>query len=154
VQLPKTIRLPHAAYADTEAVFHVVFHTATGTTPFRNTTAGDRIWQLVVNERERDSIELVAACLMPDHLHVVASPRRRGIIAWVNGFKSYSTHVGWEAGLKTALWQPGFYDRRLRSADELDSAVEYVVRNPVAAGLVEDADSWPWARSWLGEHFA
>ncbi len=151
MRIPKSIRLAHEAYAETESIFHVVFHAMPDTTPFRAPNVGSLVWGLLTNERERGAIELIAACLMPDHLHVVASPRGRDLIRWANGFKSYSTRVAWTAGSRTAVWQPSFYDRRLRDERELESAVDYVVRNPAVAGLIRDGEVWPWVASWLGE---
>jgi REP element-mobilizing transposase RayT len=149
VQLPQQIRLPHEVYADPNAVFHVVFRAAVAERPFHRRSTGSDIWQLLLNERTRPSIELIAACLMPDHLHAVVSPREKNIIKWVDGFKSFSTRVAQPTFGERILWQPGFYDRRLRDQAEFEAAVLYVVNNPVAAGLVEDISEWPWVGSWV-----
>jgi putative transposase len=150
VQLPKTIRLPHEAYANPDRVFHVTMRAAIGERPFTSRPTGAAIWQLVVNERERDSIELLAACLMPDHLHALVSPRSKDIIRWVDGFKSWSTRVAPRTRPQRILWQPGFYDRAVRSG-ELDTTVKYILENPVAAGLVDEAERWPWVAAWVSE---
>jgi REP element-mobilizing transposase RayT len=104
-----------------------------------------------MNELTDDRIRLRAACLMPDHLHAVVSPCERDIVKWANGFKSYSTRLNWDGDGRPALWQPGFYDRRIRDEAEFRTAVEYVARNPVEAGLVADPAEWPWVGAWLEE---
>ncbi|HET9418906.1 MAG TPA: hypothetical protein VFO30_06155, partial [Chthoniobacterales bacterium] len=57
----------------------------------------------------------------------------------------------WVGGLKRALavalktqklWQPGFFDHVLRSADSYGEKWNYVRDNPVRAGLVRDANDW------------
>lgn len=148
VQLPKTIRLPHEAYANPDRLFHVTMRATIGEKPFASFPTGAAIWQLVLNERERDSIELLGACLMPDHLHALVSPRSKDIIRWVDGFKSWSTRVAQQTRSQRILWQPGFYDRALRAGD-LDATIRYIVRNSVAAGLVEEASGWPWVGAWV-----
>ena len=139
----KRIRLDPSAYARRDSTFHLTLHAMPGTTPFRS-ELGAAVWQLILNERERSSIELVAACLMPDHLHALAKPADRSIVLWVNGFKSFSTRVAWQHGQASALWQPGFHDTRIRDEQQFEAALSYVRKNPVAAGLVNEEREWPW----------
>jgi hypothetical protein len=42
------------------------------------------------------------------------------------------------------LWEPGFFDRAVRKADDLCKYLEYVRMNPVEAGLVEKPDDYPF----------
>jgi putative transposase len=151
VRLPKRIRLAHETYADNEAVFHVVFRAAFGEVPFRTAQIRDAVWDLVINEHDRGNVRIYAACLMADHFHCLVSPRNRDIIKWVDGFKSFSTRVSQRHRPQRILWQPGFYDRRIRDEAEFAAAVEYIVRNPVDAGLVEDSIDWPWSAAWVDE---
>jgi len=67
----------------------------------------------------------------------------------MNDFQSYTTRVSKDFLTQRALWQPSFYDRRIRDLGEFESAVNYVVRNPVSAGLVDEPEQWPWVGSWL-----
>jgi hypothetical protein len=54
-------------------------------------------------------------------------------------------------GNRHALWQPGMWDRAMRGADDFGQTVEYIVRNPVAAELVDDVGVWPWTWAWYME---
>lgn len=58
--------------------------------------------------------------------------------------KSWKVHSARAAnrllGRSGALWEREYYDRLIRREGELDRAVEYVVRNPEKAGLV----NWKW----------
>ncbi len=139
----KRVRLAADRYANREHVFHVVVRATPGTVPFRD-AVGRAVWQAVLGERKRASVSLVAACLMPDHLHVLVKPGDRSVLAWVDAFKSYATHVSGVVGGPPYLWQPGFYDRLIRNSREFDAAVAYVVGNPAAEGLVDDGSEWPW----------
>ena len=44
------------------------------------------------------------------------------------------------------LWQDGYFDRVLREDDEPDAVIDYILNNPVRAGLVEQAVNYPY--SW------
>jgi REP element-mobilizing transposase RayT len=103
VPFPKRLRLPPDAYSNPEHTFHIAIRAMPGERPFRDTVLGDAIWQLLLNEPGRRKIRLVAACLMPDHLHVIAKPLEQNVQAWVGAFKSYSTRVSWRHGIHRAL---------------------------------------------------
>ena len=44
-----------------------------------------------------------------------------------------------------SFWQHESYDHIIRSEDELLKIVEYVLLNPVKAGLVEKLEDWKWS---------
>jgi REP-associated tyrosine transposase len=41
-------------------------------------------------------------------------------------------------------WQHGFFDHLIRHSESYAAKWEYVRQNPVRAGLVHQADEWPW----------
>ena len=44
-------------------------------------------------------------------------------------------------------WQEGYFDHRLRDderGEQLSMKIDYIRRNPVAAGLRADIADWPW----------
>jgi hypothetical protein len=45
------------------------------------------------------------------------------------------------------LWQPEFFDHLLRSGESMAEKWMYVRENPVRAGLVAQAEIWPYAGS-------
>jgi putative transposase len=80
--------------------------------------------------------------LMPDHLHALLSfapdQQMSRIIADWKGFHAR------KRGIK---WQEGFFDHRLRNderGEQLSAKASYIRRNPVAAGLCERVEDWPW----------
>jgi putative transposase len=75
--------------------------------------------------------------LMPDHLHCLVSfgfeTRMRDIIA---RWKRYTaTHAKIE-------WQRDFFDHRLRNDESWREKADYILANPVRAGLIEKAEDW------------
>ena len=42
------------------------------------------------------------------------------------------------------LWQRSYYDHVLRRPEELQPALEYILANPVRAGLVEEPGAYPF----------
>jgi len=81
--------------------------------------------------------------LMPDHIHLfvrVAGSRTLG--QWIGGLKRQLSRA---AALPPRAWQRGFFDHILRSDESYARKWEYVFRNPERAGLVRNAESWPYA---------
>jgi len=81
---------------------------------------------------------------MPDHMHFfVRGGDDFKLTQWVNGLKrAISVAIG--ATKKRPLWQPGFFDRVLRNDESYSQKREYVLKNPVRAGLVPRVDDWPF----------
>jgi REP element-mobilizing transposase RayT len=86
---------------------------------------------------------VLAAVVMPDHLHVIVSPidARDGKLG--NFSAALKRRIRRE--LNAAWnWQPGCFDRSLRSNESLREKWLYVHDNPVRAGLVKHWADWPY----------
>ena len=82
-----------------------------------------------------------AGILMPDHLHLLAAPRRRDLTVGdfsgaIKRWMRKELNADWE-------WQTGCFDRLLRSDESAQAKWEYMRENPVRAGLVEHWSDWP-----------
>ena len=85
---------------------------------------------------------------MPDHLHLVveAIDSRADLVQFVSLFKQRTGYVH-RRRTASALWQAGFYDRVLRKDEATATAVQYVLANPVRAGLARTIGEWPFSGS-------
>lgn len=81
--------------------------------------------------------------LMPDHLHALISfnPERE-MSKVIGAWKHY------HAAQLGVCWQQGYFDHRIRSNERLEETAHYIRENPVAKGLCEKAELWPWV--WDG----
>ncbi len=142
MRYPRRIRLAPEAYADPSNVFHIVVrtHPQVGVLPAPVRTA---IWRTIDEQRSGDRVLLHAACLMPDHLHLLLQRGSIDVIAFMDRWKSWSTRVAWSAGHRGTIWQPSFWDRAIRGLAEFDQVLEYIIRNPLSAGLVGADEQWP-----------
>jgi REP element-mobilizing transposase RayT len=85
---------------------------------------------------------LFAWCVMPNHGHVVARLFPGQTLAGVvHSWKSFSAkQANRILGSRGAFWQREYYDRLLRSEEELARAIRYVAENPVKGKL----KNWRW----------
>jgi REP element-mobilizing transposase RayT len=146
VPFRRRTQLPAAAYEVPGSTFHVVLRAHPEVAAFSDGVR-DAIWSATMEQLRADRIHLFAACLMPDHLHLVLAPRRLGVLDFVGRWKSQTTRLAWDAGYRGALWQPGMWDRTVRGPDDLRRVVDYVLSNPVVAELVTDIHEWRWVWS-------
>lgn len=85
---------------------------------------------------------VIAAVLMPDHVHLLIAPQEReepvgNASAAIKRWMRQELNAGWE-------WQPGSFDRLLRSDESAEEKWQYIRENPVRAGLVERWQDWPY----------
>jgi putative transposase len=88
--------------------------------------------------------EVIAYCFMPDHMHLIVVGKTAG--ADMRRFVSIAKQRSGYAFARThheRLWQPSFFDRTIRSNEDIAEAVAYVIRNPVRAGIVNDPADYP-----------
>ena len=90
------------------------------------------------------SFHILAYCFMPDHLHLLVEGDESADLAqFVKTFKQTSS-FDYKQRFGHVLWQRSYYDHVLRGPDELRPAVEYIMGNPVRAGLVDDPGTYPF----------
>ncbi len=90
---------------------------------------------------------LLAWCIMPNHVHVVAEMLAgHSMSNVVKSWKSFtSRQANVHLGRTGAFWEPDYFDRYMRNEDHLMRTIEYVENNPVKASLVDKAVDWPWS---------
>ncbi|MBS0537976.1 MAG: transposase [Proteobacteria bacterium] len=90
---------------------------------------------------------LMAWCLMPNHVHVVAEAiDGYSLTDVVRGWKSFSARRANEMlGRTGRFWDPDYFDRYMRDEEHLHRTIEYVEHNPVKARLVAATEEWAWS---------
>jgi putative transposase len=88
--------------------------------------------------------------LMPDHIHAFVAfglaemSSKVALSAWIKAFKGCVSKAWREEGPGEARWQKGCFDHVLRTAESCAEKWQYVVQNPVRAGLVGRWEDWPY----------
>ena len=84
---------------------------------------------------------------MPDHIHLFAGfgPESISLSAWMKSLKNAISKTLKSATFPAPHWQRGFFDHVIRSEESYEQKWLYVRENPVRAGLVHEAEDWPYA---------
>ena len=101
---------------------------------------------LIAEGRERFSLPILALCLMPNHLHIVARPNADDDLSrWAQWL--FTTHVRRyhkKYGTAGRIWQGRFKAFVIQEDTHLLTVLRYVERNALRAGLAATAEQWRW----------
>ncbi|HEY4414113.1 MAG TPA: alanine--tRNA ligase [Verrucomicrobiae bacterium] len=117
--------------------------------------ARDIIFDCILHWRERH-YRLIAACVMPDHVHLIIQPgikeqdAKGEPVFWplsdiLHSLKSFSAkEINTLENTSGILWQEERFDRYIRSERDLEEKFRYVCGNPWAAGIVNENTPYRW----------
>jgi putative transposase len=137
----RSLRLEHLDYKSAGRAYHVIVGSFDGKRTFGSRSLNTLIVKSIRKAAEIYGYDVIAYCLMPDHLHLLVQGRQdcRDLKEYVGGLKSYTNKV---AGVK--LWQRGFYEHVMRSDEVLIRVAGYIIDNPIRAGLVKRRGEYEW----------
>lgn len=98
--------------------------------------------------------DLACFCVMPNHVHIVFTPRlnpeaENEYYSLSRIFHSLKGFTGKHGNILLKrhgdFWHAEGYDHVVRDSGEFDRITAYVLNNPVKAGLVSRWEDWPWS---------
>jgi putative transposase len=94
----------------------------------------------------RYGLTVLGYCLMTNHIHLIATPWQEDSLARAMGRTDvlYAQYINRLHGRSGHLWQNRFFSCAL-DEEYFWQALRYVERNPVRAGMVEQAWEYPWS---------
>ena len=100
----------------------------------------------------RGDVSLFAYCLMPNHWHLLLSPRVDGSLSrfmhWLTTTHARRWQIVRHSDGQGAVYQGRFRAVPITSDEHFLCACRYVERNPLRAALVERAENWRWSSLW------
>jgi len=143
----KRIRLPQDVYALAGQPFFITVCTAQRRHIFAHLRYAEATFTALLAGPLFREAECLAACLMPDHLHLLLTPTDGNLISLLNRWKSFTTNLLHGMGLRGPIWQRSFHDHALRRDEAVTEVAQYIVENPVRHELVPEWQTYPYA--WL-----
>ncbi len=142
--------MPRTARASVGNVYYHVLNRGNGrSTVFHKDDDCGAFLKLLNEANDRTDLRLLAFCLMPNHFHLVAWPRRDGDLSrWMQWLmtshvRRYHRHYDSSGH----VWQGRFKAFPIQSDGHLLTVMRYVERNPVRAKTVpvRKAQNWLWS---------
>lgn len=94
---------------------------------------------------EKYDFNLHAYTFMPDHVHLLLSGGADSVLGDLMRFFKQLSGYAYKRSTGHPLWQISYYDRVRRREEAMEDVARYIWANPVRAGLVSDAGSYPFA---------
>ena len=97
------------------------------------------------------SVDLYAVVIMPNHVHMVLSVLRDNE-GWPFSIPEIMRRIKGRSAIEInrilnrsgPVWNRESFDHVIRHNESLEEKIDYVVQNPVRAGLVKDVSEYPW----------
>lgn len=103
--------------------------------------------KLISRGQSRNCLDILAYCLMPNHFHFLLMANKGvDLSRWMHWLmtthvRSYHEHYNSSGH----IWQGRYKCSIVQEDVHLLTVTRYIERNPVRAGLVTSAQSWPWS---------
>ena len=94
--------------------------------------------------RARHHFAILGYVLMPEHVHLLMTEPKIGAVAsTLRVLKGETSKL--LRGTRKHFWQPRYYDFNVFTEAKRIEKLQYMHHNPVARGLVERPEDWPWS---------
>jgi putative transposase len=96
---------------------------------------------------DTDRYALKAWCVMPNHVHALITTNAEAELGQiVRSWKTFTTRrINTVLARSGQLWATDYFDRFIRDERHYESNKRYIEHNPVAAGLCEIPEAWPFS---------
>jgi putative transposase len=140
--------MPRTARTDVAGLcYHVCSRANARATLFHGADDDRRFLAILKNATARTPIDVLAYCLMPNHVHLVVRTGQDGDLGRFM-HRLLTAHVRNHAIRRATVgrsWQGRFKAFPIQAVAHLLTVMRYVERNALAAGLVGSAAAWPWS---------
>lgn len=94
-----------------------------------------------------DKHHLQAWCVMPNHVHILLSTGPlEDIGTTVRRWKTFSAkRINQHLDRLGSVWAKDYFDRYIRDDKHFETTKRYIEMNPVAAGLCDTPEAWPFS---------
>lgn len=113
---------------------------------FVNDDLCQRILTVLEHYRAKYQVDCFGVVLMPDHLHILLRQNDDGdrIPQLMRGFKQYTSRNVFPVFGIPVAWRNYYDDVPMPTRDAALSRLEYLLNNPVRAGLALRAEDYSW----------
>lgn len=103
--------------------------------------------EVLLYHRQEGKFLLHEFVVMPNHFHALVTTASEipleSAVSIIKGAVSYRAKR--EFGIRSQIWQTSFVDRRVRDSSEYQNMRDYILDNPVKAGLCVRREDFPYS---------
>ena len=115
---------------------------------FTKIPVGDWLVKWLTRCAARHAYAVHAYCVMPDHLHILTEGTYETchVPRFISEFKQ-RTGYPYQKKFEKRLWQHRYYDRVLRTAEDIEAVAWYIWTNPIRKRLCSAPQDYPLSGS-------
>ena len=129
-------------------VYHVLNRANARIPLFETPSDYEAFMKVCVEANDRVPMRTLSYCIMPNHWHFVLWPQGDGDLSEFVGWLTLTHTQRWHAAHGTTgtghLYQGRFKSFPVQTDEHFLTVCRYVERNPLRAGLVNQAEAWSW----------
>ena len=146
--MPRTHRKTAPGY-----IHHVVNRGNRRETIFRKHGDYQAFLDVLAQAVAKFGMRLIAFCIMRNHWHLVLWPAEgvsiSAFMQWLTSTHVRRYHAHYQLTGTGHLYQARYRNDVCKDDRGVLAVIRYVEGNPLAAGIVERAQDWPWSSLWL-----
>jgi len=120
---------------------------------FQRAETADLLVTALFGYRDKGEFRLHEFVIMPNHIHLLISTDETHVGRAMQMVKGGFSHALGKSGLKLkAVWQPSYYEHRVRDMEEYARMRSYIHQNPVRRGLAGIATEYSYSSANTGRH--
>ena len=145
--MPRRLRCNTGGY-----VYHVLNRAVGRSTLFHKDGDYAAFEKVLRQAKDWQPIRLLGYCLMPNHWHLLLWPAHDGDLSefmrWLTVTHTQRYHAHYHTSGEGPLYQGRFKSFPIQEDEHFLTVLRYVERNPLRAGLVQQAEDWRWSSLW------
>jgi len=126
-----------------DRTFFITSITAQRRPLFRNSTAADLMLRTLLDYRDQHKYLLHEFVVMPDHFHVLITPADN--VSLERAVQFIKGGFSFRLKSNTTVWQESFTNHRIRDENDFGGYRDYILMNPVRAGLAQKPEEYPYS---------
>lgn len=149
--------MPRLARVDVGNEIYHVINRANGRLQIFNTPEDYRLFEKLIEEaKELTDMRIFAYEIMPNHWHLILSPRKDGDLALfmhhLTNKHTRQVHTATGTVGSGHLYQGRYKSFLVDSGNYFLAVIKYIERNAVRAKLVRRCEDWQWGSAWRRIH--
>ena len=137
-------------------VYHVLNRAVAKIDLFRSAKDHEAFQKTLREANARIPMEVFSYCVMSNHWHLVVRPAKDGDLSAFMQWLTLTHVQRWRAAHNTvgfgSLYQGRFKAFAIEEDRHLINVLRYVERNPLRAGMVQQAEDWQWSSLYTRLH--
>jgi REP element-mobilizing transposase RayT len=130
---------------DRDRFFFVTTNLAEGIEPF-TPLERDLVAGVLSEQHQKGEFFLFGFVVMPMHVHLLFYPHNKDLIQIMRALKSKTGYdISQSRHARGPIWQARYFDAIVRRVRNFWEKLDYIHKNPVAAGLARAPEEWKWS---------